>query len=111
MGAKTRKISRPPSTYRNFKKKYPELTSAYEHLGDQCQNAGPLSPRDRALAKLAIAIGTGMEGAVHAHARRALDAGLTPDEIRHAALLSLTTMGFPPMMRTMTWIEDVLEKG
>lgn len=106
-----RKLSKPPSTYRNFKKKYPELTSAYEHLGDQSQNAGPLTSRERALAKLAIAVGTGMEGAVHAHARRALDAGLSPDEIRHVALLSLTTMGFPTMMRAMTWIEDVLEES
>jgi 4-carboxymuconolactone decarboxylase len=51
-----------------------------------------------------------LEGAVHSHARRALDAGLKPDEIRHAVLLALTTIGFPSMMRTLTWVEDVLSK-
>lgn len=103
-------MSKPPSTYQKFKKKYPELVAAYETLGDECQKAGPLSVKERALAKLAIAVGAGLEGAVHSHTRRALDAGLAPDEIRHAVMLSLTTIGFPSMMRTLTWVEDVLKK-
>ncbi|MCI0617776.1 carboxymuconolactone decarboxylase family protein [bacterium] len=103
-------MSVPPSTYLEFKKKYPELTTAYETLGEECQKAGPLNAKERALAKLCIAVGAGLEGGVHSHTRRALDAGLTHDEIRHAVLLSLTTTGFPSMMRTMTWVEDVLEK-
>ncbi|MCI0556542.1 MAG: carboxymuconolactone decarboxylase family protein, partial [Anaerolineae bacterium] len=101
-------MSQPPSTYMEFKRKHPELTRAYEQLGEHCQNAGPLSAKERALAKLAIAVGAGLEGGVHSHTRRALDAGLTPDEIRHAVILSLTTIGFPSMMRNLTWVEDVL---
>ena len=101
-------MSQPPSTYMEFKKKYTELTNAYEKLGAECQKAGPLSAKERALAKLAIAIGAGLEGAVHSHVNRALDAGLSADELRHVALLSTTTIGFPSMMRTLTWMEDVL---
>lgn len=103
-------MSQIPSTYLNFKKKYPGLTKLYESLGEECQNAGPLNTKEKGLAKLCIAIGAGLEGAVHSHTRRALDAGLKPDEIRHAVLLSLTTIGFPSMMRTLTWVEDVLQE-
>jgi alkylhydroperoxidase/carboxymuconolactone decarboxylase family protein YurZ len=103
-------MSQPPPIYLEFKKKYPGLTAAYEKLGAECQSAGPLSAKERALAKLTIAVGAGLEGAVHSHAKRALEAGLQPDEIRHAVLLGTTTIGFPSMMRTLTWVEDVLGK-
>ena len=49
-----------------------------------------------------------MEGAVHSHTRRAVEAGCTPEEIRHAVLLSTTTMGFPSMMKTLSWVEDII---
>jgi len=101
-------MSQPPSTYMEFKKEYPEITKIYEELGEHCQNAGPLTVQERAFAKLAIAVGAGLEGAVHSHARRALDAGASGDAIRHVVLLSLTTIGFPSMIRTLTWINDVL---
>jgi 4-carboxymuconolactone decarboxylase len=38
-----------------------------------------------------------------------LEAGCTPDEIRHTALLALTTIGFPNMMAVLTWVEDILK--
>jgi len=101
-------MSQPPKFYKEIKNRYPELIAAYENLGEHCQKAGPLNLKERAIAKLAIAVGAGLEGAVHSHARRALDAGLTPDEIRHTVLLGLTTIGFPSMMKTLAWVEDVL---
>ena len=45
-----------------------------------------------------MAIAAGLEGAVHSHARRALEAGATRDEVRHVGLLALTTIGFPRMI-------------
>ena len=101
-------MSQPPSFYMEFRKKYPELANAYEALGEECQKAGPLNPRERAIAKLAIAVGSGLEGGVHSHTRRALDAGVTADEIRHVVFLAMTTIGFPSMMKSFSWIEDVL---
>jgi len=64
----------------------------------------------RELIKIGITIGAGLETGTRAHTRLALDAGATPEEIRHAALLATTTIGFPSMMRAITWINDVLEK-
>jgi 4-carboxymuconolactone decarboxylase len=81
---------------------------AYETLGRATAEAGPLDAKTRELVKLAVAIGAGREGAVHSHTRRALDLGCSSDEIRHAVLLSTTTLGFPGMMAALTWTEDVL---
>ncbi|HET6569301.1 MAG TPA: carboxymuconolactone decarboxylase family protein [Rhodothermales bacterium] len=67
---------------------------------------GPLDGRTAQLVKLSIAIGMQHEGAEHA--RKALDAGCTPGERRHAAVLATTTLGFPRMMAAYTWIDDVL---
>ena len=32
----------------------------------------------------------------------------TPEEIRHAVLLATTTLGFPTMMKTLSWVEDII---
>jgi len=97
-----------PKAFQSFQENYPEVASAYENLGDAVHNEGPLDNTTRALIKLGIAIGARMEGAVHSHTRKALEAGLTPEEIRHAVLLTLPTIGFPSMMAGMTWVEDIL---
>lgn len=99
-----------PAPYANIRERYPNLVTAYDALGDAAYEAGPLDPKQQRLVKLALAIGAGLEGAVHSHARRALEAGVSADALRHTALLATTTLGFPAMVRAMTWIEDVLAK-
>jgi hypothetical protein len=32
----------------------------------------------------------------------------TPDQLRHAGVLAITTIGFPGTMAAMSWIEDIL---
>jgi 4-carboxymuconolactone decarboxylase len=96
-----------PGWYKEQRKKFPDVFKAYESLGDACRSAGPLDPKTAALVKLAIAVGTRHEGAVHSHTRRSLEAGATLDECRHVVLLSLTTIGFPAMMAALSWVEDV----
>jgi AhpD family alkylhydroperoxidase len=105
-----RKPSRPPKPYQDFKKEFPAVVEAYERLGEACHWHGPLDPKTRELIKIGIALGAGLESATRSHVRRALEAGATPEEVRHAALLATTTIGFPSMMRAMTWVNDVLEK-
>jgi len=102
-------LSRPPKRFQEFTRRYPEIGRAYEALAEATQSAGPLDSKTRCLVKLAIAAGSWREGAVHSHARRALAAGCSPEEIRHVVLLATTTLGFPSMMAVMTWVEDVLE--
>lgn len=100
-----------PGRFLRFQKSYPAVYQAYDALGTAAAEAGPLDPKMRALAKLGIAVGAQMEGAVHSHTRRAVEAGCSPAEIRHLVLLSVTTMGFPGMMKCLTWVEDILDPG
>lgn len=100
-----------PGRFVQFQQNYPQLFSAYEQLGKTAATAGPLKERDVLLVKLALAVGAKMEGAVHSHCRRALEGGITPDEIRHAILLSVTTMGFPSMMAGLSWVDDVISQS
>lgn len=99
-----------PEAYRQLGKAYPAVMQAYEALGVAVAEAGPLDARTRALVKLAIATGALRKGAVHSHVRRALEAGWTPEEIRHVVLLSTTTLGFPAMMAALCWVEDILSQ-
>jgi alkylhydroperoxidase/carboxymuconolactone decarboxylase family protein YurZ len=99
-----------PKRFREFGRRYPAIAAAYESLAKATQEAGPLDTKARCLVKLGIAAGAWREGAVHSHTRRALDAGCTPEEIRHVVLLATTTLGFPSMMAVMTWVEDVLSR-
>lgn len=98
-----------PSAYRRFVTEHPRLGEAYERLSEAALTEGPLARTHAELVKVGIAVGARLEGAVHAHVRRALEAGATADEIRHAIRLSLTTTGFPAMMTALAWANDVLE--
>ncbi len=99
-----------PKPFEDFKADYPRLYEAYEKLGIEALEAGPLDAKTRELVRLGISFGAAMEGAAHSHVRRALEAGVTPEELRHAALLAVTTLGFPTMMRSLIWVEEVLQK-
>lgn len=100
-----------PMRYTEFLEKYPDVGQAHHALGDACSAAGPLDEKTRALVRLGIAVGCQHEGAVHSHARRALEAGASAKEIHHAVILSTTTIGFPAMMAALSWVDDILTEG
>lgn len=100
-----------PKHYLKFKEQYPEIANAYENLGDAVHKSGPLDNKTRALIKLAVSAGAGMEGAVHSQVRKSLELGITPDEIRQTILLSFPTIGFPAMMAALSWVNDILDKN
>jgi len=103
-------VAKLPRPYESFKGAYPEIWKAYDRLGALSHGAGPISKKNRELIKLSMAMGAKMEGAVHSHARRALDEGATPEEVLHVVLLGLTTLGFPSTIAASTWVGDVLKK-
>lgn len=105
------KRGRLPGQYRWLFRRYPGVGAAYERLGEAVHGAGPLDGRSRALVKLGISIGARLEGGVHSHTRKALEAGLGAEELLHAALLALPTLGLPSTMAALTWVRDVLEEG
>ena len=102
-------MRKAPKRFQDFTIKYKDIARAYEELGTACHAAGPLDDKTRSLIKLAISVGARIEGAAHSHARKALDAGASAEEMYHIALLAIPTIGFPPAMAAMSWIEDVLK--
>jgi len=96
-----------PAAASRVAERHPEIWEAYSALGEACANAGPADDETRRLIKLALAIGAGSEGAVHSHARRALDQGLSREAIEQVAMLAIGTLGLPRAVAAMTWIEDV----
>lgn len=101
-------MTKTPQHYMKFKEDYPKIAEAYDKMGDAVHTSGPLDDKSRALIKLALSTGAGMEGAVHSHTRKALEKGLTKEEIRQTVLLALPTIGLPKMMAALSWIEDIL---
>jgi len=99
-----------PDIYKEFRQQFPEVAKAYDELAVKCHGWGPLDAKTRRLTKLGVAIGLSSEGSVRSHARRALEEGVTAEELRHAVLLALTTAGFPTMIAAMKWVDEVIEK-
>jgi 4-carboxymuconolactone decarboxylase len=104
-------MAKIPRRFQQFTRDYPDVADAYEALGTAVHKAGSLDEKTRALVKLGISIGARLEGAVHSHVRKALEVGVTPNEVRHAALLALPTIGLPSTMAALSWIDDVAGNG
>jgi len=104
------KAPRAPEPFRAFAKKYPDITRAYEAMGEAVRDTGPLSEREVTLVKLALSSGSRLEGAAHAHTRRGLAIGIEPDALRQVAILSSPTLGFPPMMAAYSWVDETIRK-
>jgi 4-carboxymuconolactone decarboxylase len=103
-------MSELPKRYQWFLDTYPDVAAAYEAMGNAVHTVGPLDDKTRALIKLAISVGARLEGGAHSHIRKALNVGITPDELRHAVLLALPTIGLPSTMAALTWIDDIVNK-
>ena len=100
-----------PGRYEQFRQEFPDVSRAYDDISRFTAAAGPLDEKIVQLVKLGMAVAGGQEGAVHSHARRAVEAGAIRDEVRHVGLLALTTTGFPRMMTGLAWIDDVVGSG
>jgi len=100
-----------PAGAARIARRHPKSWGAYEELGAACADAGPLDARTRRLVKLALAVGSQSEGAVHSHTRRGTEEGLTREECLHVTLLAIPSIGLAKAVAAMTWIEDVLESG
>ncbi len=97
-----------PAPYLHFRERYPDLAQAFEVLGQKCQASGPLEGREVRLVKLGVAVATGSRGGIKSQARRALQEGFTPDQVRHAALLALPSIGFPAVVAALGWMDETI---
>jgi 4-carboxymuconolactone decarboxylase len=99
----------PSRHYHELAALFPEAIDALENLGTTIRRAGPIEERAIHLIQLAAAAAVQSEGSVHSHTRRALEAGVTKEEIYHALLLLTSTIGFPKVTAAFSWSRDVIE--
>lgn len=98
-----------PKQYQRLQERHPALMEAVAGLGKAASESGPLDEKTSQLVQLAAAVAQRAEGAAHSHVRRALAAGASAEEIRHAVILLTSTLGFPNVSAALTWVDDVVE--
>ncbi len=98
-----------PAQYTGIRQQYKKVMDALETLGAATKSAGPLDKKMAELIQLAAAAAVHSEGSVHSHARRALAAGASAEEVRHAIVLLTSTIGFPTVSAALSWVDDLLE--
>lgn len=103
--------ARPPKTYQEFVSRFPAIGQGWELLREGAEEAGPLDEKTLRLVKLGIAVGALREGAVHSAARRALDAGVSPQALEQVVALSASTIGLPSAVAAFTWVRDLGAKS
>jgi 4-carboxymuconolactone decarboxylase len=99
-----------PNQYSDIMADHPKLSEALEALGVAIRQEGPIDAKTAHLIQLSAAASIHSEGSVHSHVKRALEAGATPEEIRHALILLVSTIGFPSVAAALSWVDDVLKK-
>jgi alkylhydroperoxidase/carboxymuconolactone decarboxylase family protein YurZ len=97
-------MPKPTDHNERFRTSYPDIWDAFSKLATECHEGGPLDERSRRLIKIALAVGAGLEGATHSAVRHAREGAVRDEEMRHIALLAVTTLGFPSAMRALSWI-------
>ena len=98
-----------PPTANQLATEHPDVWDAYADLGKACSEAGDIDGETKRLVKLALAVGSQSEGAVHSHVRRGLEEDVDPETLRQVAILAIPTIGFPKAMAALTWIDDLAE--
>ncbi|RUM35570.1 MAG: carboxymuconolactone decarboxylase family protein [Desulfobulbus sp.] len=99
-----------PRHFQLLQERFPEVLQAVDHLGATVRSAGPLDEKTAHLIQLGVAAASGSVGAVHSHARRALKAGAREEELQHALLLLVSTIGFPKVAAALAWLQEILDK-
>jgi len=98
-----------PKHFQTLKQRFPEVIAASEGLGKTAKAAGPIDEKTVHLLQMAAATAIRSHGAVRSHARRALEAGASTQELYHAGLVLISTLGFPLVAAAIGWIDDVVE--
>lgn len=98
-----------PKTFEAFTDRFPTLDQAHRQAADAVDGAGPLDAKTRALVKIGICAGAGLESALKSQVRRGLQAGLSSEEIEHALVLGMNSVGFPKTVAAWQWARKVLK--
>src|SRR5210317_2560454 len=92
-----------PANYKWLLDKYGTVMKMHQELGRAVREAGPIDEKNAQLVQLAAAAAMRAEGSVHSHAKRAMAAGASPEEVCHAIVLLTSTIGFPAVAAALSW--------
>ena len=96
--------------FTRFKEEFPEVYARHEALGKEVhENAGPLDEKSRWLIKIAISAVCNHKRALATHIKKARDAGVADQEIKHALLLLIPTAGFPTFMKAYSVLSNMVD--
>jgi 4-carboxymuconolactone decarboxylase len=94
--------------FSQFKGEFPQVYRENETLGREIhEKGGPLPEKSRWLIKIAISGASKHERALETHIRKAREAGVTDEEIKHALLLLIPTVGFPTFMEAYSVLKGL----
>lgn len=99
-----------PKNYVMMQKMFSKVMKAHEEAGRLAKEAGPIDAKTGNLIQLAASVALRSEGGVHSHAKRAMKAGASKDEIYHTIGLLISTVGFPTAAAAFSWINDLIGK-
>lgn len=94
--------------YLKLKERHVEYINAVEAMGKAALDSGPLDKKTAQLIQLGAAAAIGSKGALRSHALRALEAGATPEEIRHTIIVLTGAIGFPTVASALSRMDEVL---
>ena len=97
-----------PGAFARLRELAPEVVEAYEALARATKAAGPLDPVAVALIRLALSVGQRSWRGVHVHARKALEAGATPEAVRQVAVLAVPAVGLHASLDALRWIDEIV---
>jgi 4-carboxymuconolactone decarboxylase len=97
-----------PDIFKKFVERNRDISEALLKVGELCSQAGPIDKVTQHLIQMGIAVGANSQGGVRSHARRALDAGATKEQLLQTVLLSATIVGFPAMIAAYGWLEEMI---
>lgn len=98
-----------PPHYKSIRKRFGDYSKILAELGQVVKDSGPLDNKTSELIQLAAAATMRSEGAVHSHAKRAMDLGASPEEVYHTLILLTSTIGFPNVAAAISWVDDLFK--
>lgn len=100
---------KPANHYLKLKERHGEFITAFEALATAARNSGPLDGKTIHLVQLAAAAAIMSHGSTHSHTVRALEAGATQEEVRHAVIVLASTVGFPIVAAALETVDKAID--